>query len=819
MKSIYYLLCLLFPLSLMGQEKTAKSQWVYPDSSGKLVYKTTKKGDRMIDFSHAGYKGGGITLPTIPAKMTVHPLGNNQDCTDYIQKAIDMVSALPKDADGFRGAVLLAPGRYVCERPISISADGVVLRGSGSDPSGSVIVMTGGKHTAILVSNNIRQRIGNRFGEATSESKTIKVMDKYIPAGSSQFTVMDAAGLSVGDNIEISKPVTEKWIKFMQMDGLVRDGKPQRWIKAGTQLVTERVIAAIDKNKITLTVPLVDSYDANFTDNNTTIVVANNRQRIRQAGVETLRIEAPEQAVNHSQALYYALRINGEDCWAKDINALETMESIGVGGRRITLQQINVWRKALHQGASKPAEFAPNGGQILVDRCSVAGDNIWYVAVGGGQTGPIVFLNCTFQGNGRIEGHQRWSTGFLFDNCKLTGGGIDFKNRGSMGSGHGWGTAWSVAWNCEAKSYVNQLPPGTCNWVIGCKGESTPMRRPFNRTGPTLPVGIFDCHEAPVTPQSLYLAQLKERLGESALDAIGYGNTPEQTAPATADYAYKGGMQGSSRLVGKDFNAIHEYMRSLGWDYSEHPNISKNDHYQGVHCEVILDKTLQQYVFKFINHANAGALDSDRGRLLSDRQRNEMKSQTNAEWHKLNGNWNEWQRLEWKFLIPKRFQPSTSFCHLHQLKAQEGNNGAPLITISTRSDAKGGDKRVQIIHTGDNRESSKGILIDNLPLGDFEDEWIQVETEMHYTHHGTFRIKLTRIGDGKVIADQSFSDIDLWRKGATNIRNKFGIYRSLGRKMKSATDRPDNGIKDESLLLTDFKVYEAHTSPNPQPHD
>lgn len=64
-----------------------------------------------------------------------------------------------------------------------------------------------------------------------------------------------------------------------------------------------------------------------------------------------------------------------------------------------------------------------------------------------------------------------------------------------------------------------------------------------------------------------------------------------------------------------------------------------------------------------------------------------------------------------------------------------------------------------------------------------------------------------------------FPDIDLWRKGATNIRNKFGIYRSLGRKMKSSSDRPDNGIKDENLQLADFKVYEAFTNFNPQPHD
>ena len=819
MKKVGFLVYLLCSISVMAQQSFTKSSWVYPDDNGKLVYKTTKKGDRIIDFSHAGYKGGGVTLPYVPAKITVHPLGENVDCTDYIQKAIDMVSALPEDENGFRGAVLLAPGRYVCERPLQITTDGVVLRGSGSDPSGSVIVMTGSKHTAIIMNNGLRQRVGNRLGDISPNEEGIKVVDKYIPAGSCQFTVVDASKLSVGDNIEIRKPVTEKWIKFMKMDDLVRDGKPQTWIKAGKLLITERTIAAIDGNTVTLTVPLVDNYDAKFTDNNTTVIVVNNIQRLKQCGVENLRIESPQQAVNHTKALYYALRINGEDCWAKDINAMETMESVGIGGRRITLQQVNVIRRALHQGASKPAEFAPNGGQILLDHCSVQGDNIWFVALGAGQTGPIVFLNCIFKGNGHIEGHQRWSTGLLLDNCKLPGGGIDFKNRGSMGSGHGWGTAWSVAWNCEAKSYVNQIPPGTYNWVIGCTGESTPLRRPFNQSGPTLPVGIFDVHNTRVTPQSLYLTQLKERLGETALQNIGYGPTMQQLSPTTTDYTFQGGMQADAKLVGKDYRAIHEYMRSLGWDYSEHPNISRQDHYQGVHCEIIFDPTLQQYVFKFTNHAGTDALDSDRGRLLSDRQRNEMKSQTNYDWRKLNGNWNEWQRLEWKFRLPKGFQPSTSFCHIHQLKAQEGNNGVPLITISTRSDSDGNNKRVQVIHTGDNRHSSKGIIIDNLPLSDFEDEWIQVETEMHYTHQGTFSIKLVRISDNKVLVNKSFSNIDLWRSGATNIRNKFGIYRSLGRKMQSTSDRPDNGIKDESLQLADFKVYEAHTNPNPQPHD
>jgi hypothetical protein len=508
---------------LKKEKEPGKSEWVYLGADGKLVYKKSPKGDRIMDFSYAGYMGGGVALPNVTVKVTVKPLSYaNADCTALIQAAIDKVSAMPLAKDGFRGTVLLAPGIYPCSKTIKITADGVVLRGSGKSSTGSAILMSGEKHVAITLSNGVNQRIGNRLGNATESEKAVKITDNYLPAGSMSFTVVDASQFKVGDQVEVRKPVTDKWVEFMQMNDLVRDGKPQTWIKAGSLLITERRIAAIKGQKITLDVPLVDSYDANYTNDETTLVLANDVKRLKQAGLENLRIVSPPQAINHTKALYYAVRLNGEDCWMKDLDLMETMESVGVGGRRITIQRVAVVRKALHEGASKPAEFAPNAGQVLLDQCSVEGDNIWYVALGAGQTGPIVFLNCNFVGNGRIEGHQRWSTGMLLDNCKAPNGGMDFKNRGSMGSGHGWGTAWSVAWNCEASSYVNQIPPGTYNWVIGSKGTSMPLPRPFNNSGPTLPEGIFDSQNVPVDPSSLYLTQLQERLGKPALKAIGY---------------------------------------------------------------------------------------------------------------------------------------------------------------------------------------------------------------------------------------------------------------------------------------------------------
>lgn len=292
----------------------------------------------------------------------------------------------------------------------------------------------------------------------------------------------------------------------------------------------------------------------------------------------------------------------------------------------------------------------------------------------------------------------------------------------------------------------------------------------------------------------------------------------DKPATDTDPFELKGSLQADASLVGKDLADIHQYMRSLGWDASENPNASDKDHRDGVHCMVVKDDEIDRYVFRFIIHANADVLDGDRG-SVNDRQRNEMKSQTSAKWYNLNGNWGERQRLEWMFKIPAGFQPSTSFCHIHQLKAQEGNNGAPLITITPRCNADGSNKRVQVIHTGDDRSSSKGTIIDNLPFSDFEGQWVKVTTEMLYTHNGEFAIKIERVSDGKVIVDRKFTDIDLWRKGATNIRNKFGIYRSYGSKMADANDRPHNGIKDEMIDLADFKVYECLTNPAPSAHD
>ena len=71
-----------------------------------------------------------------------------------------------------------------------------------------------------------------------------------------------------------------------------------------------------------------------------------------------------------------------------------------------------------------------------------------------------------------------------------------------------------MAWNVNSPFLLVQQPPGAINWCIGCIG--TPVI--IDGT----PNGIFDSPGKMVQPASLYLQQLRDRIGPDALRNIGY---------------------------------------------------------------------------------------------------------------------------------------------------------------------------------------------------------------------------------------------------------------------------------------------------------
>ncbi len=513
------------------------SQWVYPGPDGKLVYKTTPAGDKIMDFSSAGYMGGGVALPDVPVKATVKPSGGRDDTAD-IQAAIAQVAAMPL-VGRFHGAVLLESGTFTCSRTIALSAGGVVLRGSGSGKGGTTIKMVGGKHGAFSIGGGRGPVVTPDTADdsAAAPDETVpspgaartSIADAYVPAGTTSFSVASAKGFAVGDTISIQRPTTTAWTKLMGMDTLNRAGGGQKWLgtRAGVQ---QRKITAISGNQLTVGIPLADSYDAKYLNPpGTTVAKVQPTSRTSQVGIERLHVQCPPLETAYGQAPYSGVQIAGDDCWVKDVYFEETMNTTKETGKRITLQEVVVKHTYPNLGASKPTDFSIESTQILLDRCEITGDNMYFVWTASLDPGPNVLLNCTFRGRGsRIQPHMRWSTGMLVDNCSVPDGGIDFANRGVAGSGHGWTMGWAVAWNCLAKTYVIQTPPGSANWAIGCIGQRDQTARYFD-TAPLLPEGFFDSHGAPVAPQSLYLAQLSQRLGPQAIKNIGYDANQERS--------------------------------------------------------------------------------------------------------------------------------------------------------------------------------------------------------------------------------------------------------------------------------------------------
>jgi hypothetical protein len=495
--------------------KSVHSQWVYLDHGGKLVYRHLKRGDRIIDFSYAGYMGGGVALPTFPVKKTVAPSGDDDSAT--IQTAIDQVSSLAP-VNGVRGAVLLTAGHFHCNSTLKIAASGVVLRGSGSDQGDTVIEMTGDPHLAFSITGDSR---------ITAVGPAIAVADSYVPAGSMALTIRDDSGFKIGDNVQIVRPVTPEWLHLMGMDTLVRNEKKETWISG--DLKTERTIIRVDERTLRFDVPLADSYDKKYLGSEgATVMKIKRTGQITQVGLENLRLVAPPRKATLNDKHFNGLQMTGaEDSWVRNLHILDTTEAIGIGksSRRITVTGVDVTQSIPIQGAAKPADFSENGTQILFDRCNATGDNVFYVAVGPAEQGPNVVLNCIFHGNGHVQPHQRWSTGLLVDSCHVPEGGIDLMNRGAMGSGHGWTMGWGVAWNNMAKSYVIQMPPGSANWGIGNRGEQVLSKMPTFDPGPELPLlpqGIIESQGTPVVPASLYLEQLRQRLGPLAVKNIDY---------------------------------------------------------------------------------------------------------------------------------------------------------------------------------------------------------------------------------------------------------------------------------------------------------
>ena len=229
----------------------------------------------------------------------------------------------------------------------------------------------------------------------------------------------------------------------------------------------------------------------------------------------------------------------------------------------------------------------------------------------------------------------------------------------------------------------------------------------------------------------------------------------------------------------------------------------------GRHITEVMDADLGKYVFEFYSHV-AEDNDITGG---SERQRVEIKTYAQSP-DNLKGVLGETVTYKWRFKVPTGFQPSANFTHIHQVKAVDGDDSAPLFTLTPRY---GTANTLQLIYTQDSSTSTDTKAEVNLSL--FENTWVEaIETiKIGTGTTGTYAITIKKVIDGTTILSYSSNAIQTirpagtWQNTAVTpnvsttyiansfIRPKWGIYRSLV---------SSGNLRDDSMRFSDISISE-----------
>lgn len=464
-----------------------------------------------IDFSHAGYRGGGVAAPVLPALIRVEP-GEGDD-TDRIMAALGRVAQAAPDAEGRRGAVLLAVGEFQVEGQVRLDVGGVVLRGEG--PQATTIVATGVDRRPLIV-------VGAR-GVAPDPAVVAEIqIVADTPVGASRLSLATTQGLSPGDAVVIRRPSTAEWIAALGMDAFVgwRPEGRLNWKPGSRDVVWQRRVVAVEGRSIALDAPLTMALAAG---DGVTLRRGASASRIREVGIENLRLISrhdPARPADEDHSWTGIAIDRAEDVWIRNVafeGFVGSAIDLGSDSRRVTAQDVGARRPVSEIGGLRRRTFYTAGQQTLFQRCASA-DGIHDFAVGHVAAGPNVFLDCTaVDAHGDSGTQESWATGVLFDGVKVRGGGLTLTNRGRDGQGVGWSAANAVLWNCEATFVEVRSPPGAANIAAGCRGER--LGDGVLEDARVMPGRDF--HRAqPQDPASLYRMQLERRLGGAGLAAL-----------------------------------------------------------------------------------------------------------------------------------------------------------------------------------------------------------------------------------------------------------------------------------------------------------
>lgn len=461
-------------------------------SEGKHIqYQKDAKGNRILDFSYCGYKNSNEDLPNVPVAVYVSP--EEGDNSALIQKAINYVSSLRPDANGFRGAVLLEKGVYHLDNALRVTASGVVLR--GADKAGTALVKRGYDRGAVL------------YIEGTNDYRvtdTIEVTSDYVPVNDCVLQVKSASALRPGDRVMVYRPAEVAWIKSLKCDVFGGGIGALGWKKGDQDLNWDRSVKEIHGNLVTLDAPL--SMALNKSEGQAIILLYTWTGRVADSGVENLTLVSDYDGrypMDENHAWTGVSINNAENCWVRNVDFKQFAGSAVIvrhQASKVTVEDCIATNPVSEIAGMRRRTFYTLGQHTLFQRCySEYGINDF--SAGMAAPGPNAFVQCQSKESKGFSGSVgAWACGLLFDIVNIDGNDLAFTNLGQAKNGAGWNTANSMFWQCTAAEIKCYSPAADAkNYAYGCWAQ-------FSGDGEW---GSSDSH---VSPRSLFDAQLAERL-------------------------------------------------------------------------------------------------------------------------------------------------------------------------------------------------------------------------------------------------------------------------------------------------------------------
>ncbi|MFA6590208.1 MAG: pectate lyase, partial [Bacteroidales bacterium] len=401
-----------------------------------MTYNADERGNRVPDYSYSGYMASETEIPLVPVKALVPAMEG--DATKHIQAALNYVSSLEPDQNGFRGAVLLEPGRYEVNTTLWVKASGVVLRGSGH--------MSGG--TEILANYRDRTTLIRFKGQENSETGLCyTIADESVPVGAMQISV-PGHRLKAGNHILISMPSSRP-----SQDASGQNSAPVRR-RNSLSMQWEREILAVEGDKITLDAPL--TYEISARTGSADVCLLDWPGRIHQAGIENLRLTSvyDENNLKDENHAWIAIAMeNIRDAWVRRVEFRHFAGSavyLTESASRISVEDCKSLQPVSEIGAQRRYSFYTLGGQCLFQR-------IWAeygyhdFAVGAGAPGPNAFVQCWSISPHSFSGTiEALSSGVLFDICAVHENALRFSRPDPANEGYSYTTANSMFWNSTA---------------------------------------------------------------------------------------------------------------------------------------------------------------------------------------------------------------------------------------------------------------------------------------------------------------------------------------------------------------------------------